>query len=64
MQYEIYATLSNGVKVFDGTMGYVPHKGEEIEIGCYVFIVENVRYVLNEGTQFKTSVKLQLAHIK
>lgn len=64
MQFEIYATLSNGVMVFNGTLNYVPHKGEELEANGNVFVVESVRYILKDGISYKNYVRLQLAHIK
>lgn len=63
-RYKVYATLSSGEMVFDGEMNYVPRKGEEIEANGYVFVVENVRYILKDGMDYENNVRLQLERIK
>lgn len=63
MQYQVYATLSNGSMVFNGTMNYVPRVGEELEVNGHVFTVSNVRYVLKEGACYNTYVRLLLTQV-
>ena len=60
MNFNVTATLRNGALVFNGTMGFVPRVGEEIETCGMVFVVENVRYIFNQGRSFGQSVRLTL----
>ena len=66
MQYEIKATLVgyDNYVVFNATMNYYPRKGEEIEIGSNLFVVENVTHIIKEGTHYRNYVHLKLKQIK
>jgi hypothetical protein len=64
MEYHINAILTDGTSVFNGTAGWVPHKGEEIEIGACSYIVHHVRYKLKAGTAYHTDVDLLLVQIR
>ena len=63
MQYNVYAALANGSMVFNGTMTYIPRKGEEIDVNGHIFMVSSVRYVLKEGASYATYVRLLLTQI-
>ena len=63
MQYHIYATLSDGRMVFNGTLNYVPRINEEVEANGHVFVVQKVRYVLKEGTTYANFVELRLKEV-
>lgn len=64
MQYNIVARLANGFFVFSANTGWVPNKGDELEINGNVFVVDKVRYKLSEGTTYNTKVELKLTLIK
>ena len=60
MKNYIKATLSDGTLVFDGTLGLVPRKDEEIDVNGIVYVVENVRHVLREGMSNSNCILLVL----
>lgn len=60
MNYNVTAVLRNGALVFSGNMGFVPRIGEEMESCGMVFVVENVRYIFNQGRSFGQSVRITL----
>ena len=60
MNYNVTAVLRNGALVFNGTMSFVPRIGEEIETCSMVFVVDNVRYIFNQGRSFGQSVRITL----
>lgn len=62
MNFNITATLRNGAMVFSGNMGFVPRIGEEIEAVGQIFVVENVRYIFNQGRAFGQPVHLTLRY--
>lgn len=64
MQFYVKAIYTDGTMVFQGCMNYVPRIGEEIEINGYVFVVENIRYVFEEGTNQGTKVRMLLSKSK
>lgn len=62
MNFNVTATLRNGALVFNGTMGFIPRIGEEIEAAGQIFVVENVRYIFNQGRAFGQPVHLTLRY--
>lgn len=64
MQFCVEAIYTDETLVFRGVMNYIPRIGEEIEINGYVFVVENVRYIFEEGTNQSTKVRLLLSRSK
>ena len=62
MNFNVTATLRNGAMVFSGNMGFVPRIGEEIEAVGQIFVVENVRYIFNQGRAFGQPVRLVLRY--
>lgn len=63
MVYNVLAILPNGATVFNGNMGFVPRKGEEIEANGRVYVVDSVRYVFVQGSHSGQFVRLVLKHV-
>lgn len=61
MQFDIQGILPNGSMAFSGVMHFIPRKGEEIYVNGYLYVVENVRYVLTEGTFRCCPVRLRVS---
>lgn len=62
MRFNITA-ISNGKIVFQGTMGYIPRKGEHIEMEGYTYVVENVIHILKRGMSYDNNVQLLVKYI-
>ena len=61
MQFYIEAVYTDGTIVFRSCMNYIPRIGEEIEINGYVFVVKNIRYIFEEGSNQGTKVHMLLS---
>ena len=59
MKYNIIA-LSNNQIVFNGATCFVPRKGEQLEVRGVLYVVDYVKYKIQEGTSFNTFVELGL----
>ena len=64
MKNYIKGTLSDGTLIFNGTLGLVPRKDEEIDVNGIVYIVKNVRHVLKEGLSNNNYILLILKPIE
>lgn len=59
-KFNIKAFTPSGDFIFASLADFVPRKDEEIQIKGHIFVVKNVRYVLEEGTTNTTDVVLLL----
>lgn len=55
---------ANGETVFQGTMCYIPHKGEYIEVEGHTYVVDNVIHIVKRGTSYYHDVQLLLRYIR
>lgn len=63
MKFNVTA-ISNGKTVFQGTMCYIPRKGEYLEVEGYTYVVENVIHILKRGMNYYHNVQLLLKYIE
>lgn len=52
---------STGVMVFQGTQNYLPRVGEEIRIYSSIYVVDKIRYIVQEGTHNGVLVQMFLS---
>jgi hypothetical protein len=52
---------STGTMVFQGSQNYLPRVGEEIRIYSSIYVVDKIRYVVQEGTHNGVLVQMFLS---